>query len=376
MMHKPMVSALVIFLVLVGWMLSGPQENVVAAPSSSSSSSSSSTATVTEAVKKEKEKEKENKARMRVKTQLSTAIKMQRFLHVKGQVEPLRVVILRAETQGRVVKLPVPKGARVAAGTVLVQLSLNDRVARLHEVQAMVKQREQDLAAARKLYKSKLKAVSQLKAEEAKMAAAKARLQQIRWEIANTKIKTPFAGMLNDRPVELGAFMQIGDPVATLLDDSALLLTAQAPQMTVVQLKLGQPVDATLVNGVTLHGTLRFVSAIADQETRSYRIEAHVANPQNHPYTGLSATLSMPVGQRMAHKIPVSALGLDDQGRLIVKGVNENSIVEVHPVTLVQRQPDTMWVEGLPPTFHLITLGHAYLLAGEKVIAMVAKRGL
>ncbi|MBF0445731.1 MAG: efflux RND transporter periplasmic adaptor subunit [Magnetococcales bacterium] len=349
-MNKSIFSAVGILLLLAAWMLSGPGTKAGASHPQETKADKNVVKPI-----------------MKVKVHISRGVDMERFVSVKGQVEPLRSVTIKAETQGRVIKLPVNKGVRVAEGELLVALSMNDREARLSEAQAMVISAERDLEVTHKLVKQKIKATNQLNSDEANLAAAKARLEQIRWEIGNTVIKAPYAGVLNERPVELGAFLQVGDPVGTIVDDLTLLLTAQASQLAVIELKLGQQVEATLINGVVLKGMLSYISTLAEKGTRSYRIEARVANPEHLAYTGLSATLKLPVGKSVAHKISPSALGLDALGRLIVKGVDEQNSVMVKPVELLRRERDSMWVSGLPMEFKLITLGQEYLAVGEKV---------
>ncbi|MBF0382296.1 MAG: efflux RND transporter periplasmic adaptor subunit [Magnetococcales bacterium] len=349
-MNKSIFSAIAIVLLLVAWMMSGPETKADVSDTQG-----------------QKADKKVVKPIMKVKVQTSRGMDMERFVTVKGQVEPLRSVTIKAETQGRVIKLPINKGVRVVEGELLAALSMNDRNARLSEARAMVINAERDLEVTNKLVQQKIKATNQLNSDEANLAAAKARLEQIRWEIGNTVIRAPYAGVLNERPVELGAFLQVGDPVGTIVDDLTLLLTAQAPQLAVIELKLGQKVEATLINGVVLNGVLSYVSTIAEKGTRSYRIEARVENPKHLAYTGLSATLKLPVGKSVAHKISPSALGLDALGRLIVKGVDEHGNVVVKPVELLRRERDSMWVSGLPMEFKLITLGQEYLAVGEKV---------
>ncbi len=355
-MNRSILAAIAVIVILSAWMLSG---GATATPS---------TGLETDAAKGGIKAEK--KTAMKVVTRHSIATEMERLIRVKGQVEPLRSVVIRAEIDARVEALPVRKGQRIEVGAVLARLSLNDRNARLDEAQAVVKQHQRDVNAARRLHKQKLKPESQLRAEEANLAAARARLEQIRWEIGSTVIKAPFAGVLNERPVERGTFLQSGDIIGTLVDDSVLLLTAQVPQLAVLELKPEQKVTATLINGTELQGLLSFVSTTAAPEIRSYRIEARVPNPDHRPFSGLSATLRLPVGKTLAHKITASILGLAADGRLIVKGVSDRNTVQIHPVKLLRRERDGMWVSGLPPQLHLISLGQEYLSVGDPVRAV------
>jgi membrane fusion protein, multidrug efflux system len=348
-MNRSILSALAITILLVAWMLSGATANI---PESTEQKITNS-----------------EKPPMKVKIRLSKASTMTRRVTVKGQVEALRMVTIQSETQGQVREILVSKGDRITAGETVVRLAMNDRKARLAEARAVVSQHQHDVSAHRNLFEKKLKPLSLLKTAQANLAASKARLEQINWEIGRTVIKAPFAGIINKLPVELGTFIQVGDSIATIVDDSTLLLTAQAPQLAALELTLGQQVTATLINGTILVGQISFISTTAESGTRSYRIEARVDNPRQRPLTGLSATLTLPVGDSQAHKIAPSVLGLGSDGRLTVKTVDEDDNVEIHPVKLLKRDQDGMWVSGLPETARLIVLGQEYLTAGERVIA-------
>ena len=55
--------------------------------------------------------------------------KVTRLVIVQGQLDPRRRVEIRAETAGQVVSLPVEKGSRVSAGTMVAALAEDDRLA-------------------------------------------------------------------------------------------------------------------------------------------------------------------------------------------------------------------------------------------------------
>ncbi|MGN7611049.1 efflux RND transporter periplasmic adaptor subunit [Magnetococcales bacterium HHB-1] len=349
-MNRSLLSATAILLGLTGWMASGPSAS--------------------QPHPAQEKKEPAEQPLMKVLTQYSQAKPIAQEITVQGQVEPRRVVTLRAETAGRVIALPKKKGERVLKGEILIQLSPQDRLARQEEAKAMIRQQKHDFKAAYALAKKKLLPESQLKAEEAKMAAAQARLKQIQWEIDNLAIRAPFSGVLNHREVELGSYLQSGDDVITLMDDHTLLLTAQVPQRAALQLKLKQKVTATLIHGEKLQGAISYISAAADPETRSFRIEVQVKNPEHRPFSGLSATLQFPFQVQKAHPVTPSILGLDSAGQIIIKSVDSEARVVTHPVKIVRSEPKRLWVAGLPEQLNLIIQGHAFVKAGFKVIAV------
>jgi multidrug efflux system membrane fusion protein len=308
---------------------------------------------------------------MRVKVHPSVAQPITRQVTVNGQLEPARSVILRAEIEGRVVDRPLIKGHQVEPGMALVRLAMDDRAARLAEAETDLAKRQADLSATRTLYEKRVAPESHLKGDVAALSAAKARMARIQWEMDKIVIKAPFGGVLNEMHVEIGSFVQVGDPIATVVDNHALLLTAQVPQLSVLQLKLGQPVEAHLINDEVLSGTLTYISAQASGGTRSFRIEATVPNPKQRPVSGLSASLRLPLGKIMGHKVTPSALSLNTQGQLEIKGVDDNNQVVSYPVSRVRNDHDGIWVDNLPDTVQVIVVGHHFVQPGETVTPIV-----
>ena len=345
-MNKPAISAIALSAVLVAWMLSGSlSEPTVEAP----------------------ETTKDDVAPMKVRVASSTAQIVEQRLELQGEVEPFRVLQVRAEVDGKIQSLPVELGDRVTDGQLLAKQSLKYRLAQRDEAKALIKQRQSQLKASKKLQHQGLLSDNQLATDEAALASAIAQLEQINYEITNSDITAPFAGIFNERHVELGDYVEKGQALASLVDDLKLKITAMVPQHHVSKLSLGQPVTAELVNGDQIRGELKFVSATSDPGTRSYRIEVWVDNPDHQRWTGMSATLSIPVASVKGHHVSTSVVGLDSEGRLEIKTVNQDSQVEAYPVEIIRTDADSLWVSGLPEQIRLITLGQDFVVAGQTV---------
>ena len=167
---------------------------------------------------------------MKVQVMHSVSQPVQQLVSVQGQVEALRVVQLKAEVDGRVEQLPVTEGTRVSVGTPLIKLAEDYRSAQLAEAQARLKQAQSDLRASQKLRQRGLQAENKIIADQAAVESARAQLAQMRYQLAHTRIEAPFAGVLNQRTVELGDFVERGQQVAELVDDEQLIVTGQLPQ--------------------------------------------------------------------------------------------------------------------------------------------------
>jgi multidrug efflux system membrane fusion protein len=300
---------------------------------------------------------------------------MQRQHVVQGQIEAWRRVELRAQVSGSVQNLDQDKGNRVAADQLLLSLSPDDRPAQVARSEADVRQRQSDVTAAKRLRERNLISANELMRLESELAKARAELDSARLQLRNTRVKAPFAGIYDQRAVELGDFVQPGQSLLTLVDIDRLKVSAQIAQQQVTQLELGQPVKVELLDGRKLNGELHFIAAAADPGSRSFRIEVKVDNPDGLRLAGASATLHIQTGEAMAHRLSPALLSLDENGRHGVKWVNDAQRVEFTQVQLISVDNQGAWVSGLPPKVALITLGQGFVQPGQQVTTQLATEG-
>jgi len=352
-MNKSYLIAISLVLALTGWMLSGMLGR---------DSPGEQEPTVT--------KSERTPETMTVQVRTQQASPIAREIVIQGEAEPNRIVTLQAETAGQVVELVAERGQRVKAGDVILRLKMNDREAQLRQAQALVQQRERDFEATQKLGQTGYQARTLIDQAMAELQAARAALERIRLDMENTVIRAPFEGILNDRPVEIGTVVAINDPVATLVDDSPLIVTGQAPQQAMGQLSVGQTATVRFVTGRQGEGVIRYISATADTATRTFRIEVEVPNPDGSLIAGISGELRIPVETVSTHFLSPALLTLDSEGVLGIKVVNGDERVEFYPVSIVRAGTKGVWVAGLPEQARLITVGQGFVQAGEQVTAV------
>ena len=309
----------------------------------------------------------------KVEIQWLQASPMQRQHVVQGQIEAWRRVELRAQISGRVVRLDQDKGNPVAADQLLLSLSADNRPAQVARGEADVRQRQADVTGASHLRERNLVSANELIRLQSELAKAKAELDMARIQLSNTKITAPFAGVYDQRMVELGDFVQPGQSLLTLVDIDQLKVSAQIPQQDVGQLRIGQTVQVQLLDGREMEGTLHFIAAAADPGSRSFRVEVKLANPDALRLAGASATLRILTGETLAHRLSPALLSLDQAGRQGVKWVNQQQRVEFTPVQLLSVDSQGAWVSGLPQKVALITLGQGFVEPGQQVAAQLAK---
>ncbi|MFK7160595.1 efflux RND transporter periplasmic adaptor subunit [Marinospirillum sp. MEB164] len=303
----------------------------------------------------------------RVETRWLEAEPFQPVLTLQGQLMPYQQVEVRAETSGRVQALLSREGQPVQQGTALLQLAEDARPAHLLQLHAEQETRRAELRAAERLRGANLlsetdylRLISHLRQAEADLAAAEL-------DLAHTRPTAPFQGLLEQRHVELGEFVQLGQPLFTLIQIHPLKAVAHVPQQRITGISLGQEVTLALLDGRRFQGQVSLLGSLADASTRTFRLEATFDNPQQQRLAGASASLHIHQAATRAHFISLALLSLDERGQPGVKHVDEYHRVVFSPVQLLSSDTQGAWVAGLPPRVQLITLGGGFVAAGETV---------
>lgn len=292
---------------------------------------------------------------------------VEQFIVAQGQAEPNRTVTIRAETKGQISEILADEGASVAAGDVIVRLEANDRKAMLLRAEARVREQQSAYEASESLGKKGYQTQRQADQIFSSLQTAKAELEEARIELERIEIKAPFEGVVLSSPMEIGAYVDVNGEVATIVDNDPLVVSVRIPQQDVSALKLGQPANVTFATGQQRDGKIRYIAARADEDTRTFRVEVELPNPNGEIPSGISAEAKVPTGTVMAHFVSPAALSLNDEGKLGIKTVDEHNKVTFHTASIVLSDVDGAWITGLPPQARIITLGHGFVQIGEEV---------
>ena len=185
-------------------------------------------------------------------------------------------------------------------------------------------------------------------------------------ELNRTEVKAPFDGYIEDI-VKPGNLLERGQLCATIIELDPITFIAEVPENSIKDVREGQNVNISLVTGDNIQGKLTFVSKSASVATRTFRVEAEIANPSGIVRDGISGTMVIDTDPVLAHKISPSILLLADNGELGVKTVNSENMVEFFPVQLIQDTEEGIWVAGLPDFSNIIVLGQGFVETGQIV---------
>lgn len=301
-----------------------------------------------------------------------------REIVVSGRTEPNRVLELRAEAEGTVQRLGNERGTAVKAGAMLAQLDIRDRNARLSEAEALVAQRELEYSGVQNLHQKQFTTDVQIAEAKSRLESAKAAAERIKLEISNTTIHAPYDAVLQERSIEIGDFVRIGDSVAELVDLDPLIVTGEVNEREVADMVVGGKGVAVLVDGTRLEGEVRYLAPKAEDSTRTFQVELAIPNPDHSIRAGMTAELRLFADTVRVHQISAALLTLADDGTVGAKVVDNTDTVRFYPVQIIGSSADgRQQVSGLPDSIRLITVGQGFVTDGQKVepVTMATREG-
>lgn len=353
-MRTSAIIAVVLTLAVAGWMLSGqfgggggggeaPAPKIASVP------------------------EEPARAPPRVRVERMSAQPHQVAIPVRGRTEASRRVDVRAETDGRIAEIAVSRGDAVSQGDLLARLAVEEREAKIAEYRARLRQRRIHYEATAALAEKGLSSKEALATAKADIDAATAAVEQVEAEIARTRLRAPFGGLLVEGHAEVGDYLKQGDRFGRIIDLDPILLVGSVTERSVGWLRPGLPATAKSLGGQEIRGTLRYIAPSADPAARTYRIEVEAQNPGHRIREGLTADISIEVTTMMAHFVTPALLSLADDGTVGIKTVDEGNRVQFRPVDIVEDTPDGVWLAGLPPVVTVITVGQGFVVDGQEV---------
>ncbi|MEM7686688.1 MAG: efflux RND transporter periplasmic adaptor subunit, partial [Pseudomonadota bacterium] len=261
---------------------------------------------------------------------------------------------------------PLRRGSRVAAGQVLCQLDPGIRAAELAEAEASLHEAPAEAEASTRLSQKGFAAEMTLKTRQARLEAAQARLDRVRWDIAQLDVVAPFDGILETDSAEIGSYLTPGVMCANVIDLSRVKVSGFVAEQEIDQLHVGQTATARLINGYETQGEISFLSRMADEQTRTYAVEVTLDNADGRIRDGMTAELQVTLPEQTGHLIPQSALTLDDAGRLGVR-LDQDGIARFQPVRILSEVPGRVWVAGPPETARIVIVGQEFVRDGRRV---------
>jgi membrane fusion protein (multidrug efflux system) len=259
------------------------------------------------------------------------------------------------EAAGIVRELSIQPGQPVKAGSVLVRLNTSNELAVLRSLEAAARLAAVQRDRWRELGKDKL--VSQAEVEERSTTAATtlAQVEAQRALIAQKTIRAPFDGVLGLRQVNLGQFVNPGDPIVSIQSLDPIFLDFSLPEQRTGQVLEGTRIHASVdaLPGRTFEGKVTAIEPLVDANTRNFKVQATLPNPGNDLRPGTFAHVGFDTGgMREVVVIPQTAVSFNPYGNA------------VYVISKVKRAEGEKDMQGKPLTGDKLVVKQRFIKTG------------
>jgi len=304
------------------------------------------------------------------------------IIRVTGTVQAGQDVTLSAEEPGRVMELLASRGSVVRAGDPLVRIDdallrpqVDEAVARAALAQLNWERRkvlfEQDGVGTEVAYL------------EARLLAEQAQAQQtlLRERLDRTLVRAPFAGVVDERWVEVGTLVAPGSPVIRIVQLDPLKVVGGVPERFAGEVRAGggARVSFDVLSNRVFDAQVRYAGATVNPRNRTFEVEVSVPNPGQVIKPEMVANLELfRRDLPEALVVPQNALVRVEEGFVVfvVEEDASGSFARVRPVRLGPSQRNQVVIEdGLQAGDRVIIVGQNQVANGDRV-QVLAERSL
>jgi membrane fusion protein (multidrug efflux system) len=294
---------------------------------------------------------------------------IQRRLTAVGSLRSNESVIIRPELAGRIADIRFEEGERVTRGQPLIVLDDTIYRAELEEVRAALELSRANHERAIDLLKrgagttkARDEALAELRANEAALALAQARLDK-------TVITAPFEGVVGLRKVSVGDFVAVGQDMVNLEQIDPLKADFRVGEVYLGAVRPGQRIELGVdaFPGEQFAGEVYAIDPLIDESGRSIVLRARLPNPDARLRPGLFVRVMLVLNERNdAIQVPEQALVPQGQDQYVFRVVDGKAAL-TKITTGIRRDGMVEIVEGLGPEDEVVTAGQLKLRDGAPV---------
>jgi membrane fusion protein, multidrug efflux system len=291
------------------------------------------------------------------------------FIHLNSVISTEATVQIFPLVGGNIAGIFVEEGDRVQKGDTL--LALEDAEIVLAEKKADLEYRkaQHDLARIKELASSDLVAKQDLDQAEYQLDQASLNLQSARLRLDRSRICAPVSGIISQRHVQIGNWVNNGSQLFTLLDDSELISVLDVPEKEIFRLQVNQEVLVkSLSSGEKqLNGWIKRIAPTVDPQSGTMRVTIGIEDPDNLVRSGMYAGFSIITDTHdNAILIPKQSL-VYDRDLIFAYVAEDTTAVRRRLQCGFENELQMEIVEGLEENDRLIVVGQNSIKQGSNI---------
>jgi membrane fusion protein (multidrug efflux system) len=290
-------------------------------------------------------------------------------LVLPGETEAWQDVRLASETDGVVEWIDPKEGDIVREGQLIAKIDVSTLKAALDQAEASFDLADKLYQRRKLLFQRKVIATEELDRSQNERTLALTKLRSAKVMYKRGFLHSPINGLVNHLHVDVGEFVDRGNPVADVVNVDKIKINVNVPELDVRYLRVGQKAMVTVdaFPGRRLTGTVDFVAYKADPATKTFHVRVVIENPKREIRPGMIARLAF-LRRIIPDALVVPLFALVDKGGERLIFVEKDGIAYSRTVSIGVIEGDRVQIiEGLQAGDHVIVSGQAEVEEGMRV---------
>ena len=219
---------------------------------------------------------------------------------IRAQLSPQRFTTLAAEIGAKVNRLPVSEGGSFKSGQALIVFDCSLQTAQLNKARAALSGAEKTFTVNTRLSELGSIGKAELAVSDSEVAKNRAEVAAMAAMLAKCNVVAPFSGRVSEQKVREQQYVQPGQALLEIIDDSVLELEFIAPSRWLSWLKAGHGFQVRIdETGKTYPAKVLRIGAKVDPVSQSVKLAAAINGKFPELIAGMSGTvlLAAPSGQ-------------------------------------------------------------------------------
>ncbi|WP_090261168.1 efflux RND transporter periplasmic adaptor subunit [Roseivirga pacifica] len=215
-------------------------------------------------------------------------------IEVRGNVESRTNVFVSSEVMGQLIEVNVVEGQKVSKGQVIARVDSENLEKSIDEVKTQLSFATTIFEKRARLWEKNIGTeVEYLQAKNNKESLEN-QLSTLQTQLDKTQIRAPFTGSVEDVPVKEGEIVQPGSPVAFIVSNANMYITAEVSENYIGRFEVGDKVEVELpAMGETFTSTISSVGNVINAASRTFTVEVKLPQVAKYLKTNLVALVHM-----------------------------------------------------------------------------------
>lgn len=275
--------------------------------------------------------------------------KISDVIDLPGTVLANESVKITSVVSEKIKKILFKEGKYVKKNQLLIELFDSEEKAILAQVNAELDEANINYDRALKL--SKKGNISQAILDNRLMLKKKliGKINEIKAQIEDHKIKAPFDGFTGIRNYSEGSFVKPGDVITELHDIKTLKVQAYIPESFSNKIKLDQFFFLETSTNIPkdISGEIYVIDPVIDKSTRSFRVQGKIKNQKNKIKPGMMVNLKIPLENRDSFVVRENSVIKEDNISYVYLVDDKNEVVKKKVEVGIKDTGMTEIIEGL-----------------------------